>query len=105
MSLRVGPGAREDVAEIAEYMDLQTPGRGEEFITAVEQAYATIGATPQLYPPTDDGPPGVETRYYLVSGFKYRIVFAVVGEDAFILAVADVHQRPGHWHHRLTTEI
>ena len=104
MSLHVGPGAREDVAEIAEYMNSRTPGRGEEFITAVELAYAAITAMPLIQPPTDDGPPGVETRYHLIHGFRYRIVFAVVGDDLFILSVAHVHQRPGHWHDRLTTE-
>jgi hypothetical protein len=50
MSLRVGPGAREDVAEIVEYMDCRTPGRGEEFIAAIGKAYAAIEAMPLIQP-------------------------------------------------------
>ena len=57
MSFRVGSGAREDVAEIAVYMDSRTSGRGEQFIAAIEQAYATIGADPrsQARPTTGRG--------------------------------------------------
>ena len=81
MSFRVGTGAREDVAEIAVYMDSRTTGRGEAFIAAVEQAYAAIEADPRLQSPADDGPDGVESREYLIRGFQYRIVFVVAGED------------------------
>lgn len=42
MSFRVGQAAREDVAEIAEYMELRTYGRGEQFIDAVERGYTLI---------------------------------------------------------------
>lgn len=104
MSLRVGPGAREDVAEIAEYMDTRTPGRGEAFIFAVERAYVEIGSAPLRQPPADDGPLGVECRYHLIHGFRYRVTFVVAGEDVYILSVAHVHQRPGHWHDRIPTD-
>jgi toxin ParE2 len=105
MSFRVGSGAREDVAEIAEFMDLKTDGRGEVFIAAVERAYALIESGPRMQPLTEDGPPSVETRYHMIDGFRYRVVFAIVVDDVYVLAVGHVHRRPNFWHHRLTTEI
>ena len=105
MSFRVGSGAREDVAEIAVYMDSRTSGRGDQFIVAIEQAYAAIGADPRSQAPADDGPRGLETRQHLISGFQYRIVFAIVNEDVVVLSVAHVHRKPGHWRPRLRTDL
>ena len=105
MSFRVGPAAREDVAEIAEYMELKTYGRGEQFIDAVERAYTLIESMPRTQPPTEDGPPELETRYHMIDGFRYRIVFAIHNEEIFVLAVAHVHQNPDRWRNRLTSEI
>ena len=104
MSLRVGAGAREDVAEIAEFMDSKTNGRGEVFVAAVERAYSSIEKMPRIQPPTDDGPSGVESRYHLIHGFRYRIVFAMLGDDIYVLAVAHVHQKPDYWHDRLPAD-
>jgi plasmid stabilization system protein ParE len=104
MSFVVGSQAREDVAEIAEFMDGKTAGRGELFIDAVERAYAAIEAKPRMQSPADDGPPGVEAREHLVRGFRYRVVFVVAGDDVTVLSVAHVNKKPRHWHDRLPTD-
>ena len=105
MKLEVGLGARSDVAEIAEYIDLRTPGRGELFIDAVEAGFKKIEDAPRIQPPTDDGPPEVETRYHLLKGFRYRIVFAIHLETAFVMAVGHVHRRADFWLDRLPDAI
>ena len=104
MNFLVGPGAREDVAEIAEYIESRTAGRGEEFVAAVERAYTAIELQPRMHSPADDGPAGLEAREYLLRGFRYRIVFVILGDEVTVLSVAHVSKKPRHWHDRLSND-
>jgi hypothetical protein len=60
-----------------------------------------IAATPRLYPPADDAPPGVEVRNYLTTKAKYRIVYQITPTEAVVLSFARTTRRAGHWHGRI----
>jgi hypothetical protein len=73
-----------------------------EFARSYRAAIDDILVHPRRYPEVEDGPAEYECRNVIQVGrFPYRVVYAVVGDDIFILAVAHHHRRPGYWKYRV----
>lgn len=103
MKYRVHPEAEAEAEEAAEWYGAQVPALAIEFARQYALAVDWIAASPRMYAPADDAPPDVECRNMLRLGrFPYRVVYALVGEDIYIVAVAHHSRRPGYWQTRLT---
>ncbi len=102
MSYRVHPDADQEAEAAAEWYAAHAPNLGIEFARQYALTVGWIADSPQRYPIADDGPDGVECRNVTHLGrFPYRVVYALFGEDIFIVAVAHHHQSPGYWVERV----
>ncbi|WP_439630741.1 type II toxin-antitoxin system RelE/ParE family toxin [Gemmata sp.] len=102
MNVRPLAAAVEDAATISANLERFRAGWSDAFETAMRQAVAAIGANPQMYPRTEDGPDEPETREFFIARFEHRVVYAIWKGEAVIVAVIHARTRPRSWHGRLT---
>lgn len=103
MKYRIHPAAEQEAEEAAEWYGVQVPALAVEFARQYALAVDWIAEKPRMYAPAEDGPPGVECRNLTHLGrFPYRVVYAIVGDEIFIVAVAHHNRRPGYWRDRVT---
>lgn len=106
MKYRVHPDAEQEAEHAADWYGERVPALAIEFARSHLLAIQWILESPQMYPLAEDSPDGIECRNVISLGrFPYRIVYAVFDDEIYFAAVAHHHQKPGYWHHRLTTEI
>ena len=70
---------------------------GRRFLHAVHIALARIQDNPERFPRYDD-----TTRSCRVIGFPYRLVYEVLPDAIYIIAVAHANREPGYWKNRLS---
>lgn len=98
MRVRSLQGARGDAQAAGRRLE---PGFGRRLAGEFRRATAAIRANPRLHPPTEDGPEGLETREFFIALFNYRVVYAIHGGEATILAVVHAARTPGAWTDRV----
>lgn len=103
MKYRIHPEAEVEAEEAAEWYGSRVPSLAIEFARLYQSAIDGLVTSPTMYPIADDGPTGVECRNLLQLGrFPYRLVYAIIGDEIYFVAVAHHRQRPGYWHNRLS---
>ena len=88
--------AKAEVVEAAAYLESQRRGYGDRFIAAFESARQFVVDHPRSGRPERFG-----LRVWPVQRFSYSIVYALEGDEVFIIAVAHHRRRPGYWRSRL----
>jgi plasmid stabilization system protein ParE len=102
VNYRIHPAAEQEAEAAAEWYGAQVPALAIEFARQYAMVIDTIAETPRMYALAEDAPPGIECRNKLRLGrFPYRVVYAIIGEDIYIVAVAHHSRRPGYWRDRL----
>jgi plasmid stabilization system protein ParE len=102
MKYRTHPAAEQEAEDAAEWYAARSPALGIEFARQYALAVDWIIDRPQTYPLAEDRPPGVECRNLVRLGrFPYRVVYAVVGDEIYFVAVAHHHRKPAYWQDRL----
>lgn len=102
MKYRIHPAAEREAEDAAEWYGVLAAALAIEFARQYALAVDWILASPRTYSPADDGPPGVECRNLLHLGrFPYRVVYALVGDEVYFVAVAHHSQRPGYRRDRI----
>lgn len=96
------PQARAEFLSAIDWYDNRAEGIGSRFETAVLSAIDTVLMWPDSGPvlPGWLGSPAVRTTG--VTGFPYRVVYYVEGNDLTVVAVAHERRRPGYWRNRLS---
>jgi hypothetical protein len=97
MSLWRHDDAEADIQRAAAWY--QQHGRDDEFLEAV--ALARIQLLPRASGYARPPVAGREVRRHNIRGFDYSVIYEVVGDDQFVLAVPHHRQQPGSWHARL----
>jgi plasmid stabilization system protein ParE len=95
MRFHFHPQADEEFNEAVKYYEDRQPGLGLEFTEEVYAAIARISQYPDAWSPLSKN-----TRRCLVNRFPYGIVFQVKAGMLRIIAVANLHRRPGYWKDR-----
>lgn len=95
MKFHLHPQAEAELDDAIAYYDHCEFGLGLEF---AEEVYSTIGRICE-YP---DSSPQLSrnTRRCLVNRFPYGVVFQVKSGTIRIIALANLHKRPGYWQKR-----
>jgi plasmid stabilization system protein ParE len=88
--------AKAEVVEAAAYLERQRRGYGNRFLAAFESAREFVIDHPRSGRAERFG-----LRVWPVQRFSYSIVYALEGDDVFIIAVAHHRRRPGYWSSRL----
>ena len=90
------PQADEEFDQAVRYYEGCQPGLGLDFAEEVYAAIARISQFPQAWSRMSKN-----TRRCLVSRFPYGIIFQVKCDKLRIIAVANLHRRPGYWKDRV----
>ena len=102
MKYRIHPEAEKEAEDAAEWYATQVSTLAIEFARQQVLAIDWIVQNPQMYPLAEDAPPDIECRNLIHLGrFPYRIVYAVIGDEIYFVAVAHHSRRPGYWQDRL----
>jgi plasmid stabilization system protein ParE len=96
MRFHFHPDADAEFDRAVEYYEQCQPGLGLEF---AEEVYATIARITE-YP--DAGPVmSKNTRRCLTNRFPFGLIYQIKTNALCIIAVANLHQRPGYWKERI----
>jgi plasmid stabilization system protein ParE len=94
--IRLHPAAQQELEEAAAFYDLEGPGLGAAFLADFEHAGDQIRRLPESSPVVHE-----HARKKLMARFPYAVVYSLVEDDVFILAVAHRRRRPFYWQNRL----
>lgn len=90
------PQARREIRETIAWYDRRREGLGDKFQQALEKALSQLEQNPHAYPKIHG-----RSRKILLSRFPYRIIYRLVGETIYVLAVSHGRRHPSHWRKRL----
>ena len=90
--LKFSTRALRETGEAQEWYELQSPGLGEEFITAMELQLKRLEQAPLLYAETI---PNV--RRALLPRFPYGLFYVMRGNLIYVLAVLHDARNPNRW--------
>jgi hypothetical protein len=90
------PEANEELDEAVRYYENLRPGLGLEFAEEVYSTIARIARYPDAWPPIS-----TKTRRCLMNRFPYGVIFQVKSDILRIIAVTNLHRRPGYWKQRI----
>lgn len=95
--IRFSSGASRELEADYRRYERQRLGRGKRFLAAIDVVLARLldaaDSFPLLRPP--------DVRSAKVERFPYRIVFMLVAQDVFVLAVAHGRRRSRYWKRRV----
>lgn len=86
------PQAEVEVLEYAARYESDVPGLGERFGDEVERVVELLLENPNLGAPLEG-----EIRHFVLRRFPHSIIYAVVHDLLYILAVAHGRREPGYW--------
>ena len=89
------PEVEEDLLDAYQWYDERVPSLGLRFLASVEQAFARIERTPQLYAVVYEG-----VRRALIRTFPYGIHYLFEEERSVVLAVVHSSRHPREWMER-----
>ena len=101
MRLDVLREAEEDIVEAARSYEKVSPELAVRFLTEVGNGLALIERHPRRYaaPPAYRGK--LDIRRYLLTPFKYMIVYQVLPDSLLAVCVVHCHRHPKHWAKRV----
>jgi plasmid stabilization system protein ParE len=89
--------AWEELVEAYSSYDSESPDDGRNFACAMHEALQNIASSPLRYP-VHIG----EARRCLILRFKHAVIFRVLPDHIFIIAVMHTRRSPGYWRGRVT---
>ena len=96
MRFHFHPEAEKEFDEAVGYYENCRPGLGLEFAEEVYATAARISEYPNAWSPMSKN-----TRRCLVNRFPYGVIFQIKSGMLRIIAVANLHRRPGYWKDRI----
>jgi toxin ParE1/3/4 len=88
--------AERELMEAAEFYEKRVEGLGLDFLEEFDAAKLAIRTSPQLWSPSRHG-----TRRYLMHRFPYSVIYLILPDHIWIVAVAHTSRRPFYWKERL----
>jgi toxin ParE1/3/4 len=92
MILIVDPLAKREYNDALEYYEAEEEGLGERFRRAVWAAIAVVERFPEI---GEEVRPGI--RKILLRRFPYKLIYSVVDDAVYIIAVAHGRREPDYW--------
>ena len=88
MNLIVHPEADEEIQAAVRYYEGSRPGLGDDFLAELRTHLERIADDPLSLPKLETAPKRLDIRRTLILRFKHVVVFEVVENEVFVLAVA-----------------
>jgi plasmid stabilization system protein ParE len=96
------PHAAAELVEEAEYLRAEGRDVAEAFEAEVDNAIGRLLQFPEIGPEIRRRG-DLRFRKWKLESFRYNLVYAVIGDEIRIYAVAHHSRRPGYWLYRLRT--
>jgi toxin ParE2 len=96
MRIRFLESARQELDEAIEYYNTESPGVGDGFLQEVLASLKRIGDYPEAWHPFSK-----RTRRCQTRRFPYGLIYQIRVDEILIIAVANLHRKPGYWKDRL----
>lgn len=93
--LVVRPAAAADIHDAYRWYEAQRPALGERFLTEVDRVMHSITERPARYSIVHR-----ETRRALLRRFPYAVLYRVLDDTIFVVAVMHGSQNPKRWRGR-----
>jgi toxin ParE1/3/4 len=84
--------ARLDIAEAIDWYDERSPGRGEHFLRALDEALQKLQENPLQYQLVRG-----ELRRSLLRPYPYNLVYAVEDDEIIVLRCLHARRDPRRW--------
>lgn len=91
--------ARNEMAEIKRYYNLQQNGLGDAFQSEAQAAAQLILARPFFWQIEVE-----PARRFILNRFPYKMVYIVQDEQVVIVALMHQHRRPDYWVDRIPNQ-
>ena len=85
-----------ELDDAIEYYELQLTGLGKKFFNDLLETIELISKFPQLFIQNSD-----HTRKAVLKKFPYSIIYSVLNNTIYIIAVAHQHREPEYWVDRI----
>lgn len=96
MKVRLLSVASQEMAEALAWYRQRSPRAAEMFWLKLHDARRSIVLYPFAAPAIS-----ANVRRFIVAGFPYDLIYAVLADEIVILAVAHHSRQPGYWKERL----
>ena len=101
LQVRFVPAALDELHAADDWYEQQVPGVGAEFVAEVWQVIERTAEWPALAPRVAVPGTSSEVRRAALRRFPYGLVYVVLDDVLWIVAVAHSRRRPGYWHQRM----
>ena len=96
MEVRFLDVAQQELDEAVEYYNIELPGLGDQFLLEVLSSLERIKQFPKAWHPFTSNSRRCQTRR-----FSFGIAYQILESEILIVALANLHRRPGYWLDRL----
>ncbi len=96
MNYEFHPEAEQELCEAASRYESEVSELGLRFVDEVERVIRLLLEQPQLGSRLDD-----ELRHFVLRRFPFSVVYAVVSDVVYVVAVAHGSRVPGYWRPRV----
>ena len=88
--------AQIELDDAIEYYNYEIPGLGDAFLTEVLNTLDRIGKYPEAWQPSSK-----RTRRCQTRRFPYGIMYQIRKDEILVVAIANLHRKPGYWKGRI----
>jgi hypothetical protein len=97
MNFSFHPDAEIELNQAVDYYNDCQPSLGWDFSREVYCAIQNILAYPQAWTPLSKN-----TRRCLVNRFPFGVIYQIIQNHIFIIAIMQLNRKPGYWHKRIS---
>ncbi|MEM8524691.1 MAG: type II toxin-antitoxin system RelE/ParE family toxin [Bacteroidota bacterium] len=91
----IQPEAEEEIDEAYEYLNATRNSLGFDFLALLTEIIEKLEANPFQFQKIQS-----EKRRAVIKRFKYNVIYQVIDDEVFILAVIHGSRAPRRWHDR-----
>lgn len=95
--VRLEPEAESELYAAASHYEGEVRGLGSDFIAATRAVLQRLQRWPSSGSFVDDIDPTLGVRRFPVKRFPYQIVYVLVDDDVYVIAIAHDERKPGYW--------
>lgn len=99
MIVRIRDIAESELEAAFDYYESKQVGLGQRFLDDFISGVHQIAEAPNRWPVDPDV---AEVRRYRLHRFPYALIYRILADRCEIIAVMNLHRRPGYWRDRLT---
>lgn len=96
MKYQFHPEAEQELFEATSRYEMEVPSLGERFADEVERVIELLLEHPEFGSRLDD-----DLRHFVLRRFPFSVVYAVITDIIYVVALAHGSREPGYWRPRV----